>query len=77
MAKAAKKASIKGKTPVSKAAIKRQVTKRGDQAPEAKSSAKAASDAAQKMFDDADASGQPALTDEQRENQQRRAVFGY
>lgn len=60
---------------------KTQVTKRGDQTPEAKSSTAEATRAAQKMFDDADKAallGLPEdITVEQRENQVRRAALGY
>jgi hypothetical protein len=56
------------------AAKKTQVTKRGDQAPESKSSPAEASRAAQKMFDDADAS---VLTEEQQMNQLRNKALGY
>lgn len=59
------------------AAKKTQVTKRGDQAPEAKRSPKAQSAAAQEMFDAADAAGQPTLTEDQQLTQLRRSALGY
>jgi hypothetical protein len=55
--------------------------KRGDQAPEAKSTPKQQSEAAEKLFKDADQAallGLPKdMTVEQRENQVRKAAFGY
>jgi hypothetical protein len=71
MAKAAKKTSTKT----------RQAVKRGDQAPEAKTTAKAKSDAAEKMFKDADEAAlrglPPDMTREQHETMVRRAALGY
>lgn len=58
-----------------------QAQKRGDQAPEAKSTTSAKSAAAEKLFKDADqaaAMGLPVdMTVEQRENQVRRSALGY
>jgi len=85
---------ITGTTPVSKEAIhkaaqakpadkasKKQVTKRGDQAPEAKTSTKAKSAAADKMFKDADnvsrAGFPPGLTQAQQDAIVRKAALGY
>lgn len=65
----------------SKTSTKTQVTKRGDQAPEAKKSAKAKSSAADKLFKDADEAARhglhPDITREQRETMARRAALGY
>lgn len=67
----AKKKSTARKSPI----------KRGDQAPEAKRTTAAKSDAAEKMFKDADEAAlrglPPDMTVEQRENQVRRAALGY
>ena len=69
------------KTAKPKASAKRQVTKRGDQAPESGSTAKERSAKAEKMFKDADQAalvGLPAdMTHEQNENRLRRAALGY
>lgn len=80
--------SLKGARKMAKASTKRttarkttQVQKRGDQAPEAKSTTKAASDAAEKMFKDADEAalrGLPAdMTRDQHETMVRKAALGY
>lgn len=62
-------------------APKRAVTKRGDQAPEAKATPKAKTEAADKMFADADEAARagfpPDLTREQHENIVRRAATGF
>lgn len=64
-----------------KAAPKTNAVATGDQAPETKASAKAQSDAAEKLFQDADKAAltglPPDMTVEQRENQVRRAALGY
>lgn len=65
-----------------KAAAKpRQVTKRGDQAPEAKRTPAEKSKAAQKLFDDADKAAlaglPPDMTVEQHANHVRRSALGY
>lgn len=74
LAKASAKAD-KAATP------KTQAQKRGDQAPEAKSSKAAKSAAAEKLFKDADAAAKSGLphdiTKEQHENHVRRAALGY
>lgn len=61
--------------------VKRQVTKRGDQAPEAGRTAKDRSARAAKMFKDADEAAlrglPPDMTVEQHENHVRRAALGY
>lgn len=63
------------------ATAKLQSQKRGDQAPEAKSTVKAQKAATEKLFADADeaiARGHhPDLTVEQHENQTRRAALGW
>jgi len=60
---------------------KTQVQKRGDQTPEAKTTRAAKSEAAEKMFKDADAASlvglPPDMTHEQNENRIRRSVLGY
>lgn len=60
---------------------KTQVTKRGDQTPEAQTTPKAKSAAAEKMFKDADHAAlvglPPDMTHEQNENRLRRAALGY
>lgn len=56
-------------------------TKRGDQAPEAKRTMAAKSDAAEKMFKDADAAARrglhPDITVDQHETMVRKAALGY
>jgi hypothetical protein len=72
----AKKATtrIKGKTPVSKARIKRQAVASGDQAPETKSGTRAQQEAAEKLFQGADGA---MRTEGQHENYVRRQALGY
>lgn len=78
-------AKIKGKTPVSKTAIKRAaktpVVAKGDDTPDGKATAKEASAAAEKLFSDADraalAGYPPDLTEEQHDNRARRNALGY
>lgn len=64
-----------------KTTTKRSPTKRADQAPEAKRTTKAASDAAEKMFKDADEAslrGLPeGMTRDQHETMVRKAALGY
>lgn len=81
-ARAANKAdTAKPKAAAKPANTRRQQTKRGDQAPEAKKSAKAQSDAAEKLFKDADQAARSGLphdiNKEQHENYVRRAALGY
>jgi hypothetical protein len=60
---------------------KRQVQKRGDQTPEAKSTQAEKKAAAEKMFRDADEASlvglPPDMTHEQNENRLRRSALGY
>jgi hypothetical protein len=70
------------KTTTKKAsAPKRQAVQHGDQTPEAKATPKEQSDAAKKMFADADEAARagfpPDMTVEQHENHVRRAALGY
>lgn len=73
-------AKIKGKTPVSKKAIKkaaapkRQAVARGDQAPETKATTKAQQKAAKALFTGADGA---VRTEEQHENFLRRQATGF
>ena len=81
-------AKIKGKTPVSKTAIKRaaatpktKVVAKGDDAPDTKGTVAEQTAASKKLFEDADkaalAGFQPDLTVEQHENIARRNALGY
>lgn len=81
MAKAKTTTTTKKAATTRATSAKRQVQKRADQAPEAKTTTKAQSDAAEKLFKDADQAAltglPPDMTNEQRENQVRKSALGY
>lgn len=60
---------------------KTQIQKRGDQAPEAQTTKAGKEKAADELFQDADRAAllgmPPEMTNEQRENQVRKAALGY
>ena len=76
-----KKEAVMAKTPRKAAAKTRSATKRGDQAPEAKRTDAAKSNAAEKMFKDADEAAlrglPPGMTRDQHETMVRKAALGY